>query len=339
MNKTKIILAAIGGVCGVAALVLAYLIWDGLSQQDETREELETMRDAIVKHVKAAVKPVKSSVDAIEEQRKAYAEWTVEAQALAVRGDKQFEPTSEAAFKQFMVAEAHRLSELPGGVEGKLVKAGFPFGFQQYILDGAMPPAADLKKLQRQWDDVTTVVSTLANSGIYALVSITIKEGASAAPKAEEAQQGRNANRRNRRQPKREVAQQKESDDEPDVTVMAVEFLTRPAGLVATLNSFAVNERFCVVDDFRFVREKDDLLEALGGEKKTEAAQPASRGRGRGRRAAFVQEEEQQDDDDEISKKGQLVTDPLKASLLKVGMTVKIYDFKSLGAPASEKED
>ncbi len=339
MNKTKIILAAIGGVCGVAALVLAYLIWDGCSQQNETREELVTMQEAIAKHVKAEIKPVKASVDAIEENRKAYADWALEARALAVRGDKKFEPTSEATFKQFMVAEAHRLSELPGGVEGKLVKPGFPFGFQQYILDGAMPPAADIKKLQRQWDDVTTVVTTLADAGVYELVSITIKEGASAAvQKAEEKPQGRNANRRNRQQPKKEAAQQQASDDEPDVTVMAVEFLTRPAGLVTALNSFAVNERFCVVDDFRFAREKDDLLDALGGEKKAEAAQPASRGRGRGRRAA-AQEEAQPEEDDDSAKKGQLVTDPLKASLLKVGMTVKIYDFKSLSAPAPAKED
>ena len=186
MNKTKIILISIGAVCGVAALVLGYLVFDTLSATASGCEELDGARETLRKQVSAEIKPVKAAVDAIEENRLAYANWTEEAKRLAARGDKEFGPTTDAAFKTFMVAEAHRMAEFPGGVEGKLVKAGFPFGFQQYILDGAMPPAAELPKLQRQWDDVTSVVTTLAKAGVYELQSIQLKDAATAMPPPED---------------------------------------------------------------------------------------------------------------------------------------------------------
>lgn len=342
MNKTKVILASIGGVCGVAVLALAYLIWDTMSETDSAIEELDSMQTAIQKFASAKVKPTADAVAAIESNRVAYAEWTEEAMRLACRGDKKFEPTSEAAFKTFMVSEAHRMGEFAGGVEGKLVKSGFPFGFQQYILDGAMPPSADIPKLQRQWDDVTTVVTTLAEAGVYELVSLTIKEGASAVQQPETQQQAGRNNQRRRPQAKKPEAAK--SDNEPDVTVIALEFTTRPSGLVAALNSFAVNERFCAVHDLRFARTGDEIVEALG-EKKQDSAAPvaAPRGRGRRRGAAALAVETQEPEDEDLAKKGQVVIDPLKASLIKVNMTVKVYDFKTLSAAvatgAQDKED
>ena len=327
MNKTKIILISIGAVCGVAALVLAYLVFDTISTTGAEREELEGARETLRKQVNAEIKPVKAAVDAIEQNRLAYEEWTAEANRLAARGDKRFAPTTDAAFKTFMVAEAHRMAEFPGGAEGKLVKAGFPFGFQQYILDGAMPPTAELPKLQRQWDDVTAVVTTLAKAGVFELQSIQLKDAASAmpAPEAREEQAGGRGRRKS--PPRRNQANAAKEEQPFEVTVMAVEMLTRPAALVEALNSFATSERFVVVDDFKFVRERDDIVDAIGVDAKKQEAQAAPSGRRR-RRAAAEEAEAQVDED--AAKKGKLAVDPLKSSLLKVTMTVKVFDFKTL---------
>ena len=326
MNKTRIIIAAIGGTCLLVALVLAYLAFDSFSTGVETQEELLAMEAAIGKYVKAEVKPIQASVDAVEKNRAAYAAWIEEAKALARRGDKEFAPTTDAAFKTFMVSEAKRLAALPGGANGKLVKDDFPFGFQSYILDGAMPPAAELPKLQRQWDDVTTVVTTLAQAGVFEITSLKLLEGATAAAPAQtEAPKGR------KRGGAAKAAKAAAAESPVDETVIAVEFTTRPSGLVNALNSFAESERFTVVEQLQFSREKDDLAEALGGEKKAEAVQAAPSGRGRrGRRAAEAVQEEAAPEEDDAAKKGQLVTDPSRASLLKVSMIVKLIDFKSL---------
>ena len=325
MKKTRIIIAAIGGTCVLITLVLAYLAFDSFSTGVETQEELLAMESAIGKYVKADVKPMQASVDAVDQNRQAYANWIEEAKTLARRGDKEFAPTTDAAFKTFMVSEAKRMSALPGGANGKLVQDDFPFGFKNYILDGAMPPAAELPKLQRQWDDVTTVVSTLADAGVYELTSLKLLDDApTATPAAAEAPKGR---KRGAAKPAKAAA----AESPMDITVMAVEFTTRPSGLVGVLNRFAESERFTVVDQLQFVREKDDLAETLGGEKKAEVAAPApsGRGRGRGRRAVEAVEAEEPQEDD-AAKKGQLVTDPSRASLLKVSMIVKLIDFKSL---------
>lgn len=330
MNKTRIIIASIGGTCLLATLVLAYLAFDSFSSGVETQEELQAMETAIGNYVKAAVKPMQASVDAVERNRQAYADWLEEAKRLAERGDKEFAPITDAAFKTFMVSEAKRMSNLPGGANGKLVKDDFPFGFQSYILDGAMPPAAELPKLQRQWDDVTTVVTTLAEAGVYELTSLKLVQGASAIPQPQN-EPAKGGRRRGAPAVKPKAA----ADSPTDITVMAVEFTTRPSGLVEVLNRFAVSERFTVVDKLQFVREKDELVDALGGEKKTDVvAAPTGRGRGRRRAVEVAQEEEAQEDDS--AKKGQVVIDPSRASLLKVSMIVKIIDFKTLAKEVKE---
>ncbi|MBO6067421.1 MAG: hypothetical protein J6P80_04630, partial [Kiritimatiellae bacterium] len=127
--------------------------------------------------------------------------------------------------------------------------------------------------------------------------------------------------------PRRNQANAAKEEQPFEVTVMAVEMLTRPAALVEALNSFATSERFVVVDDFKFVRERDDIVDAIGVDAKKQEAQAAPSGRRR-RRAAAEEAEAQVDED--AAKKGKLAVDPLKSSLLKVTMTVKVFDFKTL---------
>jgi hypothetical protein len=101
-------------------------------------------------------------------------------------------------------------------------------------------------------------------------------------------------------------------------------FTSRPAGIVKVLNALRTGERFTVVEDFSFVRERDVIAEALGGDEKKEAASGGRRGR-RGRRQAI--EEEKKEDE---PKNNGIITDPLLDSPCKVQMTVTVYDFRSL---------
>lgn len=326
MNKNKIVMASIGGVCLLASLALAYLAYEQMDETCTMREDLESTRESIEKSIKAAVKPTAAAVEAVEANRKAYEEWTAEAKRLAGRGDKQFAPTTDAAFKTFMLNEAKRMSAFAGGNNGKLVKEDFDFGFKKFIVEGAMPQAAELPTLQRQWDDVTTVVTALAEAGIYELVSLVLKDDGAPAPEAAQADTGRGNRRRGGGQNR--GAKAAEAEEKPyDVTAMEVRFTTRPSGLVKALNTLAKSERFCVVENFQFKRTKDDLREALGESKNAADGSAGARVGRRGRRAAAETEESGGEDDS--AKKGTLVTDPSTASLLEASMTVKVFDFRT----------
>jgi hypothetical protein len=133
MNKSKIILASVGGVVAIASLVLAYLVWDALSVKGERTDDLDALTSAADRLARLPVYPGPAGVKAYGENAAAYAKWREEALQAASAGDMTFEPTTPPAFKTFLVEEAQRLSNLPGGVDGKLVKAGFSFGFKDYI--------------------------------------------------------------------------------------------------------------------------------------------------------------------------------------------------------------
>jgi hypothetical protein len=189
-----------------------------------------------------------------------------------------------------------------------------------------MPTDAQLAELQRRWDDVATVTEILAAAGIAELVDVQYK--AKEEPKQEEEVK----TKRGRRQPRRNAAaEEKKETAGPAAYSYQFTFNTRPAGFVKVLNALGTGPRFTVVEDFSFVRERDVIAEALGGDEKKEAAS-GRRGR-RGRRAAAFEEEKKE----EAPKSG-IITDPVLDAPFKVAMTVTVYDFRSLEEAKGEEE-
>ncbi len=331
MSKTKIILAAIGGSCALVSLVLCFLIWSAASDRSEKADEIEDssgmgMMDSARKLMRQPIYPGPASVRALESNRTEYASWSASARTLAARGDCAFEATTAPAFKTFLVEEARHLSELPGGVDGKLVKPEFPFGFKDYIIGGKMPEEADLPRLQREWNDVSTVISALAVTGVVEIVDVTMKA------KAEEPEP-QETGRRNRRR-KAPKADEAAAENAPLVTTFTVVFRARPQGLVSAVNAIVASSRFIVIDDMSFVREQDALSEILGGDAKGESAAPRRSSR---RRRGAVQDEESAGEAKGLVPGG-LVTDPARAPLLKVSMSFSVYDFRSRTNDGKEVE-
>ena len=328
MNKSKIILASIGGVTLVASLVLAYLIWDALSEKGEKTSDLEGAVSTAERLVRLPVYPGPEGIKAYKENAETYEAWRESAIKLASAGDMAFEPTTPPAFKAFLVDDARRLSSLPGAVDGRLVKEDFPFGFKDYITGGVLPAQADLARLQREWFDVSTVIEALAKCGVGEIVDVVMKAPASVQEEESSSKKGK----KGKKQAK--AAKEEKPDDSPAVTCFTVDFRTRPAGLVNAVNEFITSSRFIVVDDFTFVREKDDIADALGGDaKKQQEAQPRGR---RGRRGRQAEEEEAAKP---AAEAGQgVVTDPAIASFLRVSMTFSVYDFRSLEGGHSDAE-
>jgi len=339
MNKSQIILSAIGGTVVLGALVLGYLIWDAASAKAEKSESLEdslNMAAGVMK--KLPVKPEKKELAVYKDNCEAYANWREEAEKVAARGDLVFEKTTPAVLKTAIVADARKLADLPGCFDGKLVKQDFHFGFKDYITGGALPPDNEvgLKRLQREWNDVSSVLRTIAECGgaSAGIVDVRMGKAQQAAAAAEEEQPSnkkRKAKKSNKAKAKAEP--QGEGADEgtgPAVTSFTVDFIVRPAGFVKAVNAFATESRFTVVENCTFVREKDDLAEALGGDAKKAEQQAVSNRR---RRRQQAQEEKK-----EGGASG-MVTDPATASPLKVTMAFSVYDFRSLEQEQAESAD
>ena len=336
MNKTKMILAGTGGAIGLVVLVLAFLVWQALSAKtvalegddEEGVEGLESVESRAQTLSRKPVYPCKESLSAIEENLSLIEDWKKDGLALAAHGDKVFDATTPAAFKTFLVSDAKRIAELPGGVAGKLVKPEFAFGpFKDYISEGKMPAEAELAELQRKWDDVATVAGILSKCGASELVDIQFSE----VKKAAEEEKSQD-NRKKRGQKTKNKGQTSLSDVQRPLSQSYVfTFLTRPSAFVRTVNELAANERFITVDAFTFDRESDVIAEALGGDEKKDAAASSGRRGRRGRRGAeAVQEKPQDAEADTAALKNGIITDPFLDAPFKAVMTVSVHDFRSL---------
>lgn len=315
MNKTKITLLSIGGVALVGALVLGFLIYNSWSGKGEKDEEIELLEGDASRLTSLKVFPSQESVKATEANRQAYAEWCDLATSLASAGDMKFEPTTPASFKSFITDEAKRYSDLPGEIAGRFVKTGFGFGFDEYVLKGALPAAADLPRLQREWYDVSAFLNLLVDGKAssvaeLALVREEVKEEAPV-------------------RGKKKAKKGAEVEFKPDVTRFNVVFTASPAALVSVLNGIAANPRFIVAENFSFARATDEIAMKLG--EKTAKKQTG----GRRQRRPLAVDESSAESEEPIGS----VTDPATAPDLKVTMRVAVYDFRTKSVTQDEKEE
>jgi hypothetical protein len=331
MNKTKVILSATGGTIVVAVLVMAYFVWSSYSAKVAAAEgDPDEGTDGLAQIVEKAdalsrKKPYPSneSVREIVSNREAVVAWREGAFARASRGDRPVVPTTDAAFKEFIVGDAKRIASLPGG-NGPIAADDFDFGpFKPYISEGKMPSREELPVLQRRWDDFATIAETLSSCGAVRITAIAFKTAQKVAEQ-EEAPKRQSRPARGGRKPQKAAAQES-GEQKLSVQTYAITFLTRAPAFVKILNALGTSERFVVVDDFSFARETDVVAAALGADEKKEASPQPGRRR-RGRRG---QEPEPSQAESAQGKNG-IVTDPLLDPPLSVTMTVSVYDFRSM---------
>jgi len=342
MNKSKIVLAATGGVIGVATLAAAFLAWQSWSAVSEARdggdagEGLDSVLSRASSLSRKDVYPCAESVKALNANREKFEEWKDEASRLAVGGDRSFDTNvTAAAFKEQLLFDAKRISALPGTADGAIVKPGFAFGpFREYILDGKLPPEAQLQKLQRQWDDVVFIFETLASAGVGEVTSLEIA-AAAPAPEQQEPSKGQKKPKRSGK-PAEAKGQAKEI-----VEHYTVQFAASPSAFVRVVNDFAVTNRFVVVDDFALARAKDDVKEALDAqpEKKDAPAASSSRRSRRSRRGESEEEKDKVESARDAAIRKGVVFDQAIATPLSVVLKLSVKDFGTLLCGDNEKEE
>ena len=328
LSKNQIVMLSIGGVALVASLAFGYLAFSAYSAKSEASENAERDSSAVRSLLGAAISPDASSVAAVNKNRDALAGWTEAAVSTAAAGDRSIATdVNEAAFKQKLVDEARVMSGLPGGVDGKIVKADFPFGFPDFVSGDKLPEKAELPRLQRQWGDVCTLVKTLSDCGVVEVVRI---EPGVAKQQVQPTAEPKKDTKKSKKRKKGKDAE----DEKPAYTEekYAIDFRAKPAALVKVVNALATSQRFIVVESLDFARESDMIGKALGeGDKKgADAEQQSSRPRRRRRgseQSEFGADVAASDAASETDKS--IVNDPDKEEPFLVKAIVLTYDFGS----------
>ncbi len=320
ISKNQMTMSVIGGVTLVAAVALGYLAFSAYSAKSEAMDETEAAASSIQRLLRADVSPDKESELAYKSNTDALSGWSEAALASASAGDRAIEAdVNEAAFKQRLVDEARELSELKGGVDGKIVKPDFTFGFPDYVTGDKLPEKERLPQLQRQWGDIKTIVETLQLCGIEEVVAIGATAVVAKPAKEEDSKQNR----------KKRKKKGKVEEEKPTYTVekYSVDFRAKPAALVKAVNALATSMRFVVVESMSFVREGDMIAAALVEDPKATETQKPTKRRGK-RRGQEAKLEEAEDSEDQTKKSG-VVNDPEKEAPFLVKMVVATYDFGS----------
>ena len=338
-TKNKIIMLSIGGVVAAVVVVAVVLILSTLSEKAELDDSLMMAEGTFRKYSKAEISPTLEAEKALKENYSVLSNWFDAARREASVGDTSANSAlNEASFKQKMVDDARVFSKLPGtagiedGAKGALVKAGFGFGFPQYITEGNLPPRETLDTLHRQWADISLFVDVFARSGVSEITRIDVLSQARAQePQVEEVQ-------RNRRGKDKKVVEVPLCVEEK----YQVELLATPNSLVKLLNELVSSKRFVIVDNLEFARQSDLLAAAIvgNGTKASDASGHSRRKSRRGRRETAEAEDETDSSATQIKKKG-FVVDPAQNSPFAVKLVLVTCDFGTAGAPkaAAQSEE
>ena len=317
MSKNKLVMCVIGGVAGVLALAIGWLVYSESDAQEAKRAELQTQQSAISQNAWADPKAAKAHKD----NKKAIDDWADDAfkRVSEMARPNPHRGEAPAAFRLRMFKKQRELMKLPAGSETKIIKDTFYFGerFKDFIdpNTAANPAEADVPALQREWGDVVHFTEILLKSGATELTAVTVVQP----PKPVE----ENKPRRGGRGPSKSV----ESVDPYPSTEKNYEFtfLARPEALIKVLNAVASDkDRFMAIDSISFEQADDPLKKILGEGEKEKKDNAGGRRRG-GRRSGGLLDSGKEEEEDVI-RKG-LVTNPETAAPFTVVMKVSTIVF------------
>ena len=305
-----------GATSGVFVLATGWMSFSIWSEDDMLAMDVSSAKETARSLNSSPIAPTKAARSAIDANTAAVEEWMADASALVARGDIAIDGgVSPEGFKQTMLKEARSMASLPGGVDGKLVKAEFGFGYPDFITGGAMPERARLAEMQRRWEDVKFLVDAMAKAGVSEILEIAVVAPAKAPEPA-----AARGNGHQRPRPARKPVEEEEKG--PVGFRYDVKFSARPAALVKVFNILASSDRFAAVDSFSFAKETDTLMEKLEGGVRTGAGGKKTY-RESGKKASAAERIPE-------IKKG-LVTDPSLDIPFTASIGVTVFDFGTAG--------
>jgi len=315
MKRHKIILIVCGIVLAAVCLGAGWLLFTALSAKSAAAVERNQAYEELQRIYRSKVFPSGENIARVGEDQKALEAWLATASNLVHKGDLCIDHKSPTGFKQVLQATVRELSVHPGANQGKIVAAGFNFGFDKYLgQSDSLPASEHVDRLAAQLAVIEKICKELYAANILELKAVTretFDEVSAEQPREE------TSSRRRRRRDDAAAAPAAVRTESGYFSKQrfTFEFLARPSAFIEALNRLAALDLFVVVAEIEF-RKTGDLLAQRNAAKK-ESADKA----GDGKPAA---------DPATLKHVERIVTDPELEPPVSVKLDVDVYSFEGV---------
>ena len=327
MKRQQIILIVCGALVAVVCLVAGWFLFSAMMKKGAAADARNASYGELKNIYSSKVFPNEPNIERVKEDQKALEAWLGAVSNLVHKGDLQIDKETPTSFKQLLLDTVRALSAQPGAVGGKVVPAGFFFGFDKYLGESASLPAPEhVDRLTRQLKIIEMVCKELYAAKILSIESVareTFEEGSSADKAQDEPAAGKkkrakkdDASRGKAAAAKQHAAPSAQTSDLFSKQRFTFVFKARPEAFVEALNRLAAMDLFVVVAETEF-RKADDPLT------KREAVKKAKDSSAAGAAAAPV-------DPATVPHADRIVTDPGLEPPVSVKIDIDVFSFEGV---------
>jgi hypothetical protein len=316
MKRHQLILVVCGALMAAVCLGAGWFLFSAMMAKSAAAGERNQNYQELQSLYSAKVFPSAENIARVSEDQKVIEAWLATASNLVHKGELQVEQKSPTVFKQTLQATVRRLSAQPGAVNGKVVAAGFNFGFDKYLgTSDSLPASEHVEQLAQQLTIIELLSKALFSANILSLDAVareTFDEQSAEQSKQEE--QPRKRRRRDDSARTQAPAPSAAKDGEYfSKQRFTFEFHARPAAFIEALNRLAALDLFVVVAETEFRKTEDPLAKRTT--KKKEGGSPESQ--------AVA-------DPSKLSHVDRIVTDPELEPPVSVKLDIDVYSFKGV---------
>ena len=264
MKRHQIILIAFGILMTAASLGAGWFFFTSLSAKRAAANGRNEAYAELQRIYRSKVFPSDENVARVKEDQKALETWLATASNLVHKGDLLIEPKSPTGFKQVLQSTVRELSAHPGFNQGKVVAAGFNFGFDKYLgQSDSLPTPEHVDRLMRQLVIIERICKALYEANIMELKAVTREAFDEAGDDPAREETPSTSRKRRRRDEAPAAAAQAapviETSGYFSKQRFSFEFQARPAAFIEALNRLAALDLFVVVAETEFSKTADPL--------------------------------------------------------------------------------
>ena len=319
MKLHQIILVVCGVLMAAVCLGAGWFLISAMVAKNAAAEERNQKYDELKGIYNAKVFPNTENIARVSEDQKALEAWLVTASNVVHKGELQVEQKTPTGFKQSLQATVRKLSSQPGAVNGKVVAAGFNFGFDKYLgTSDSLPASEHVERLTQQLTIIELLCKELYAANILSLATVTRETfdevGTEQKPQEDTGRRRKkNADKTSARATQSPMATGGSESEFFTKQRFTFEFNARPTAFINALNRLAAMGLFVVVAETEFRKTEDSLGKRTGKHKK-EAAKDG---------AAEV-------DPATLTHIERIVTDPELEPPVSVKLDIDVYSFNGV---------
>lgn len=331
MKRQQIVMIFSGSLMAIVCVAAGWFLFSAMSakhssadSRNQAYEELRTIYDA-------KVFPNNENIARIKGDEKALADWLNTASNLVHKGDLSVDKETPPSFKQLLQKTVRSLSEHPGIVKGKVVAAGFNFGFDKYLGESdSLPDQKNVDRLTLQLRIIESVCEELYAANILTLESVA-RETFEEQSEGDEKKSQENTSRRHRRRddtatPAPNKASLAQAEHQSGGSLFSQQrfsfvFKARAEAFADVLNRLAAMNLFVVVSEVEFHKTDDPLTKQREDSKKKKEKESVT---------VALGSTETADSTAPLSRAERIVTDPELEPPVSVKIDIDVFSFEGV---------